>query len=358
MQSKLNDMIKLDSNNILENIDMAKPRIFVSSSYYDLKYIRNSLQLFIEDFGYEAVLFERGDFLLGHDRKIDESCYNEIPTANMLIMIIGGRYGAPVSSENLTESERSDFYHSYNSVTKKELQTAIKNHIPIFIFIEKNVFVEYQTYKQNIERDENLELASTRYAYVDNISIYKMISEIFHDRGATTYVQPFEKFDDIASWLKNQWANMFNEYLKQSKTKLEILSINEKIVELDGVVKSLKTYSEAIMEATKVPGYKKLIESENKRMLFLEDPLTIEFLFDDLQSVVPIDVYSKKEQIQKAFEDCKSYDSFIEQVVKICMHPEKQFMLFNEKAIKLLFASDKIKLKYSKLVSKYKNISN
>ena len=40
---------------------MVKPRIFVSSTYYDLKYIRNSLRNFIESFGYEAVLFEDGD---------------------------------------------------------------------------------------------------------------------------------------------------------------------------------------------------------------------------------------------------------------------------------------------------------
>lgn len=38
-----------------------KPRIFVSSTYYDLKYIRNDLENFIKSFGYESVLFESGD---------------------------------------------------------------------------------------------------------------------------------------------------------------------------------------------------------------------------------------------------------------------------------------------------------
>jgi len=36
---------------------MAKPRIFVSSIYYDLKHIRASLSLFIDSLGYESILF-------------------------------------------------------------------------------------------------------------------------------------------------------------------------------------------------------------------------------------------------------------------------------------------------------------
>jgi hypothetical protein len=39
---------------------MAKPRVFVISTYYDLKHIRNSLEAFIESLGYDPVLFESG----------------------------------------------------------------------------------------------------------------------------------------------------------------------------------------------------------------------------------------------------------------------------------------------------------
>ena len=43
---------------------MAKPRVFVSSTYYDLKHIRDRPEAFIESFGYEPVLFESGDIPL------------------------------------------------------------------------------------------------------------------------------------------------------------------------------------------------------------------------------------------------------------------------------------------------------
>ena len=40
---------------------MARPRVSVSSTYYDLKHIRASLSSFIESLGYESVLSEKGD---------------------------------------------------------------------------------------------------------------------------------------------------------------------------------------------------------------------------------------------------------------------------------------------------------
>lgn len=38
-----------------------KPRIFISSTFYDLKYIREDLANFVRSYGYEPVLFEDGD---------------------------------------------------------------------------------------------------------------------------------------------------------------------------------------------------------------------------------------------------------------------------------------------------------
>jgi hypothetical protein len=78
---------------------MAKPRVFVSSTYYDLRHIRDRLEAFIESFGYDPVLFESGDIPFHHDAPLDESCYAEIQTCHILILIVGGRYGSPSSDE-------------------------------------------------------------------------------------------------------------------------------------------------------------------------------------------------------------------------------------------------------------------
>jgi len=39
---------------------MARPKVFVSSTFYDLKQIRADLEHFIREMGYDAVLHERG----------------------------------------------------------------------------------------------------------------------------------------------------------------------------------------------------------------------------------------------------------------------------------------------------------
>ncbi|MEH8165502.1 DUF4062 domain-containing protein [Aeromonas allosaccharophila] len=176
---------------------MAKPRIFVSSTYYDLKHIRNSLEAFIDSMGYEAVLFEDGDIPFHHDAALDISCYEEIKNCHILVLIIGGWYGSPIS-----DAETETGLEFYNSVTKKEYETARKNDIPIYIFIEKNVHSEYHTYKKN-RKNQSIE-----YAHVDNVNIFKLIDDIYAQKR-NNIIRDFEKFDDLSSWLKDQWAGLF-----------------------------------------------------------------------------------------------------------------------------------------------------
>ena len=104
---------------------MAKPRVFVSSTYYDLQHIRANLESFIKTTGYEAVLFERGDIPFRHDVPSDESCYGEIGNCHMTLLIIGGRYESPASdSKRLDRVDFTEVRLRYNSITKKEYQTA------------------------------------------------------------------------------------------------------------------------------------------------------------------------------------------------------------------------------------------
>ena len=109
-----------------------KPRIFVSSTYYDLKYIINDLENFINNFGFESVLFESGDITFVPNNEIESSCYDEIKNCDMLILVVGGRYGSL--------SQRKDEYDNFtNSITLKEYLKAKENRIPVYIFVDMKV---------------------------------------------------------------------------------------------------------------------------------------------------------------------------------------------------------------------------
>ena len=126
---------------------MARPRVFVSSTYYDLKHIRASLENFIDEMGYEAILSEKGDIAFSPDIPLDESCYREVGAADIVVLIIGGRYGTQRSEDR--RSLEPSFFDRYESITKSEYRTARDRDIPIYVFIETAVYAEYQTFLRN-----------------------------------------------------------------------------------------------------------------------------------------------------------------------------------------------------------------
>jgi hypothetical protein len=110
---------------------MAKPRIFISSTFYDLKHIRSSIENFIDILGYDAILSEKGSITYNPDIALDESCYREVQSCDIFVLSIGGRYGSPISTEEKLKVE--DFYARYESITKMEYESAINKDIPVYI---------------------------------------------------------------------------------------------------------------------------------------------------------------------------------------------------------------------------------
>lgn len=174
---------------------MARPRIFISSTHYDLKHIRASLFSFIEDLGYEPVLSEKGAIAYTPDRPLDESCYREAAAADIFVLIVGGRYGSEISTES--KSSNKSFYTRYESITKHEFRAAIDEGIPTYILIEKGVYSDYETYLNNKENE------TIRYVHVDSINICKLVEEIVA-QPRNNPIHQFERFEEVHTWLRDQ----------------------------------------------------------------------------------------------------------------------------------------------------------
>ncbi|HDN9014151.1 TPA: DUF4062 domain-containing protein [Aeromonas salmonicida] len=277
---------------------MAKPRVFVSSTYYDLKHIRNSLEAFIDGMGYESVLFEDGDIPFHHDAPLDISCYEEIKNCHILVLIIGGRYGSPAS-----EPDAEHGLEFYNSVTKKEYETARKNDIPIYIFIEKNVHSEYRTYKKN-RKNQNIE-----YAHVDNVNIFKLIDDIYSQKR-NNVIKDFEKFDDLSSWLKDQWAGLFADLLSDKKRDKDLEDLSAQVSGLKELSSVLKNYTESIMEKLQPENFEEIITSSNKALresqiqIFENHPM-IKYIIAMSTKKIGVD------ELYSAFEQSKTVGDFL-----------------------------------------------
>jgi hypothetical protein len=101
---------------------MAKPRIFISSTFYDLKHVRSSLETFVVSLGYEPVLSEKGSIAYSPDVALDESCYREAKACDIFVLIVGGRYGSEVSASSTPDGK--GFYELYESITRREYESA------------------------------------------------------------------------------------------------------------------------------------------------------------------------------------------------------------------------------------------
>ncbi len=179
---------------------MATPRVFISSTCYDLKYIRENLKFFIRTLGYESVLSEEGDVFYNPKMHTHDSCISEIENVQMFVLIIGGRFGAK-------------FKDTEKSITNAEYENAIANHIPIFALVESGVYSDHFVFQKNKTNK------SVNYPSVDNTKIFDFIDEV-RKNAINNALIPFRDFADIEMYLKKQWAGMMHYFLvSESETK-------------------------------------------------------------------------------------------------------------------------------------------
>lgn len=103
-----------------------------------------------------------------------------------------------------------------SSISQTELKTAIKENKQIYVFVEKNVLSEYETYLLNKENSIN-------YKFVDNVKIYQFIEEI-KNLKVNNNIKGFETASDITRYLKEQFAGLFQRFLEE-QTKIKEVSL-------------------------------------------------------------------------------------------------------------------------------------
>jgi hypothetical protein len=205
---------------------MAIPRVFVSSTCYDLKYIRENLRYFINTLGYEPVLSEEGAVYYDPTLDTQDSCLREIPSCQMLVLIIGGRFG-----EAYKDTEKS--------ITNYEYSEAVKSKIPVFALVDNSVLSEYFVYQKN-KANPKIDEKKIDYPSVDSPRIFNFIEEV-RTNSVNNALNPFSDFADIESYLRQQWAGMMFSFLTRQNEDRRVADTLSALTQISEKVEFLST---------------------------------------------------------------------------------------------------------------------
>ncbi len=164
------------------------PTLMVSSTYYDLRELRQQLSAFVErDLAYRVLISESPNFPIDPDAEAIENCRRRVEeNADILILVIGSRYG---------HVEKK----SGRSVTNLEYLGARAKGIPIFAFIENRALFLYEAWSKAVgEQRDALE------GTVDDSRLLGFVDQV---RSAdSVWMIPFDNAADIVSSLRAQLA--------------------------------------------------------------------------------------------------------------------------------------------------------
>jgi hypothetical protein len=216
---------------------LAIPKIFVSSTCYDLAEERAQLERFILSYGFQPILSEYSDVFYDPDEHTHDSCVQEVKHCDLFILIISGRFGGKYISG------------TGESITQAEYNEARKLNIPIFSFVKHDVLQAQLYFKENI-KSESKEFANKIFypaiqKQTDAVPIFSFIQSVQNAKDNNA-IESYSSFSDIESHLRKQWAGLFYSLLQKRKQQVDVEHISTILDKLSGSSAKLESLVESI----------------------------------------------------------------------------------------------------------------
>lgn len=115
-------------------------KLFISSTIYDLLDVRSEIFGYLNQIGYEVRMSEVpiSQFEFLPDTSSIEMCLENVRRSNYVIVILDQRYGPSLEKVGYDEI----------SATHLEYREAIRNSIPVIMFVRDRTSAEYSTFKK------------------------------------------------------------------------------------------------------------------------------------------------------------------------------------------------------------------
>jgi hypothetical protein len=210
--------------------------------------------------GYEPVMSDYSDVLYDPKLHTHDSCLKEIPNCDMVVLIVGGRFGGKIVKSALDQidlnslaiaSKKSEILKdgSAISITQAEVLKAIENDVPVFAFVDTHVLHDHALYEKNKGKvkklgDEEFYVADELdYPSITKPETARYIFEFINflrGRLKNNGITEFARLDDIRSALLAQWSQLFrgllNEARVQSREEKSYATFAESLADLKAAV--------------------------------------------------------------------------------------------------------------------------
>lgn len=229
---------------------MSGLKIFVSSTCYDLFEERAQVRNLLLNLGHDPILSDHNDVHYDHHEHTHVSCIRQVSNADMVILLVGNRYGGVAIDDALKEinldiiqdklnskieikklieemkerTQKSIKAHESDnnlkkirygfSITHFEILRAIQEDIPIYAFVKDKVWNFNELYTYNKDKIEDLVIPSIDKNH--SKYLFEFI-EILKNRKYGNSIQSYSNYLDIEQALKKQLAEKLKTLMDERK---------------------------------------------------------------------------------------------------------------------------------------------
>ncbi|HEX7999371.1 MAG TPA: DUF4062 domain-containing protein [Pyrinomonadaceae bacterium] len=171
-----------------------KPKIFISSTVFDLEDARGALKHLLErDYGLTVYSSETPDFPIMSNKHSYDICLERLKECDLVIALIDKRYGGTYEMNGKTPI----------SVTRKELRVAQEKNIPVWTFVRTETWDERKKFKDFAKANR----AATKKRLSDE-QLFQEFKSSYGSRVDSNYV--FDFIDEVTRFKKSNW--IFNQF--------------------------------------------------------------------------------------------------------------------------------------------------
>lgn len=159
-----------------------------------------------------------------------ESCLKEISSCDLVVLIIGSRFGGrgvpaalnAVDMEKLREKSFNFEAIKENcdlSITQLEVCKAIEQSLPVFAFVTEQVWHDHNVYEANKDSDI---INKMRFPSIEKTDTARYIFEFINflrQRTSNNSVIAFSRVDEIEDFMKRQWSSLFQRLLDEQRQR-------------------------------------------------------------------------------------------------------------------------------------------